>query len=483
MKNFYNKIIKCSGIFMLVFFSIILLLSLFIKSIYICDIDTATFTNNTWRDLFFILLFIAFIIIFFTFIDLVNKIPAIISIFIYLLIGLLFIYLVPLKTFSDMEQIYSASIAVAHGNFDYFINNSYFSACPNNLFITLFYGLFLFIFSDSIITIKLLNIFLIIGIVFFSEKILQRICKNNYQNAFYIWALSCIPTFFYINHIYTDIPFIFFTLLCIWLYYNNPNNILICCFILAMVYQLRPQALFYTIAICIHYVFNYFNRKKILITAFSLILSFIIILSFNNIFVPIFIGSNPQNTLPVWSYIYMAFNEEEFGFQDQSHSPERNFEDVKERITELGPLRTSKIIIKKTFWIWSEGTYQSSRYAFGPEPVSPNDKYAYNTIITEHMSDSSQICRILLDAMMRAQYLVIFIFTLPMFLPKNSCKYSLFNLLFLANIIFYIFWEIKSRYILPLYPLHLIFIFYMMLNFSFRIAPRNESKTTKNNFS
>ena len=43
-----------------------------------------------------------------------------------------------------------------------------------------------------------------------------------------------------------------------------------------------------------------------------------------------------------------------------------------------------------------------------------------------------------------------------MFWKKNRGKYDIFVMLFAANMVFYVFWEIKSRYLLPLYPLMFI---------------------------
>lgn len=74
---------------------------------------------------------------------------------------------------------------------------------------------------------------------------------------------------------------------------------------------------------------------------------------------------------------------------------------------------------------------------------------------------------------MRTQYLFLFILTIPMFFRKNQNKYDIFIMLFAAHMIFYIFWEIKSRYLLPLYPIMLIVSFITLNDFSVKKASRD----------
>lgn len=464
MKRLYSKTIEIVGYVLLLAFISILLMRAFVKPIYICQIDNPGFQCNEWFDYLCIGIMVLVFLLFFKYKDIINRIPINIIIGSYVVLGILFIWQVPLKVFSDMSEIYNAAIAIATGGMDYFSNNGYFVTYPNNLLITILYAIVLFVLPKSIVTIKMINIILIIGIVFFAEKIVQIYYKNDYTNLFYIWALSFICVFLYINHIYTDIPFVFFTILCLWIYLRNNNTLILSCFILAFVYQLRPQAAFYIIAICLHYIFQQIDIKRIIKVVSAAMVTGVSIVVFNSVFVPFFIVPDDSATMPVWSYVYMAFNEEEFGFQDGSHSTDRTLNDVKERLEELGLEKTLKIIGKKVFWTWSEASYQASRYAFGSEPVEILDKFDEETAITKYINDSSLPARKFLDAIMRAQYLVLFLLTLRMFYKDNSERYSLFVLLFAANFIFYIFWEIKSRYIIPLYPLQLIFVFIFVIN-------------------
>ena len=76
----------------------------------------------------------------------------------------------------------------------------------------------------------------------------------------------------------------------------------------------------------------------------------------------------------------MGINEPEFGFQDGSHSSNWTFKDVKNRVLELGSTRLIKLIAKKEYWLWTEGTYQVERYAFG---IGWKEHFDYDTIITK----------------------------------------------------------------------------------------------------
>lgn len=458
MQTAGKKILSIASYIILLLMSLILFTGLFIKPIYICALDKPDFISNKWHDYAMMLIYAIILFILFRKRKIFNKIPFQITVILYFLLGLFYIYEFPLMAFSDMGQIYEAALQVAHGDFLSFQSNPYFATYPNNVVLALLYGGILWIFPETVVTLKVVNIILLISIIVIAEQMVQIYFPNQYRNLFYIFAFSFLPAFLYINHVYSDIPFTFLTVLAMYLYLKNNKNLPISCIIMGITYQLRPQSIFYIFAMFFHSIFfTAKEKRKTNISIIACITGLLVIVIFSAGIKKI-ITSNDQN-LPVWSYVYMAFNKEEFGFQDGSHSPERTLQDVENRISELGVQGTFEIIVKKCFWMWDEGTFQAARYAFGAETNDVLSKFEYETPIEKYILTSTQKARKLLDEFMRGQYIILLLVTLLMFTKKYYERFSLFVMLFAANFLFYIFWEIKSRYIFPLYPIILIFVF------------------------
>lgn len=464
MGKIYDWIMKITSAILLMLCTGMLVIALGVKAIY-CYNDRPAFVQNDIWDAITLVIIIVLLFIGIQWREVLNKIITLkYSITIYCILAVLFVTFIPLKPFSDMQQIYDGAIEVAKGNLEYFYQNTYFTQYPNNMLITLVYGGIFFFFPNNVIVLKLLNILVILGTVSISEKILQIYWKNPYRNLFYIYGLSLVSVCLYVNHVYTDLIFVFFSLLGIYLYLKRPKRIWYVIAMFGVLFFIRPQAVFYVIAIAIHYLVKYKDSylRKILSVLCGIILfvscKFIITYGIET---PI-IG-DIEHSMPVASYVYMAFNEEEFGFQDGTHDLNRNFSDVEKRLEGYDKKTLLKIIGEKLEWTWTEGTYQAQRYAFGVNSGT-QDKFEYVTPITKYCLNSDWQWRNILDSFMRNQYLVLFTLTVPMFLEKNKGKYDIFIMLFAANMMFYIFWEIKSRYILPLYPFMLIISFIMLNN-------------------
>ncbi len=113
------------------------------------------------------------------------------------------------------------------------------------------------------------------------------------------------------------------------------------------------------------------------------------------------------------------------------------------------------LLAKKEYWLWTEGTYQVQRYAFG---AGQEDAYYYETPITLKVSnpETSKI-RKALDYIMKGQYLVLTILSLiGLVIKDKNDKKDLLLYFIIGLFCFYLIWEIKSRYIYCLYPVFLI---------------------------
>lgn len=369
-------------------------------------------------------------------------------IFCFVIVSIIYIFLIPLNPFSDMEQVFNGAKELSDFNFS-ILKSEYFVRAPNNIVICFIYA-FIFIFlPKSIITLKVFNVFIICVIYIILRKILElRITLNNKKNIYFTLVyFTFLPLLLYENHIYTDIIFIQFITIAVFLYQKEKY---VCSFsILLLAYFIRAISIIYIVAfiICIikenkiRVVLDNYRKKNIIII--SLFLFFTI----NMWAFPKLTGSS--NSLPIASYVYIGLNEPEFGFQDGTHSVDRSWNEVKERLFNYSFSRFLKMELKKNFWIWGEGTYQTARYAFGEKS---ENQFQYKTILTDKLGDEKAPIRKILDWIMRIQYWVMSLFTITyLFMSKDHTDF-LPKLLFSGFFLFYVVWEMKSRYILPLYP-------------------------------
>ncbi len=160
---------------------------------------------------------------------------------------------------------------------------------------------------------------------------------------------------------------------------------------------------------------------------------------------------------PSVNLYYIGINETEFGFMDNDFSYDRTWGDYFLRLKEYGPLRLLKILIKKTFWLWTQGTYQAQRYAFGLDVLVATDKFETNTILTEYLRMDHQKLRMFINAFTRVQYFLMFgLMTLKFWSRKNIDHLRAFYYMFAGTFFVMLIYELKARYILYLLPFMVI---------------------------
>lgn len=451
-----NKFIKYS---LVTIFSIFLLISLIIKPMYNFE-DYPFFVKVNFYDYVIMIIFVLGI---FFISKHIKNIDARISkktiTIIYFCSALIFILIFPLKTFSDMEQVLNGAISFSNFDFISLRENIYFITNPNNIFIAILYGIIFIILPKNIITIKIINIVMILLIAKINCNIFELYYKK-YSNILFLISLSIISVFIYVNHIYTDVPFTLISIFAIYIYFKDKKNIWISSIILVVSYFIRPLGIIYLIAIFVDFILLckidcIVKIKYSIITLFGVILIFCTI---SNILIPFFVQKDVTKQIPASSYIYMAFNEEEFGFQDGSHSNSRSLNEVRTRLKGYSAKQITKIVCKKTYWMWMEGTYQAQRYGFGGDCGEEYlEKYDYSTKVIKFFANSDNKARIILNSIMYVQYVVFWGLMILGIVKTNNSMGNVINLIFMGFFIFYIFWEIKSRYIFSLYPLMLMY--------------------------
>lgn len=452
-----DKIIhKFSISFVIILFAIITIGMLFINSIYLY-IDKPDFQINHIGNYLGIIISIVGIVI----LTIINKwietkfsknkyITAILFA-IYFIAEFIYLKMVPIKPFSDMLKV----TEIAFSNFNQGIE--YLQQYPNNLPITIIFWLMLKLYNGVMI-IKLGNVVCNIITIYFAYKIYKNIYHKENKMVVFLGIFS-MATFLYVNHVYNDIIFVSFTTIMIYIVTKEnmkKKDIIILSILSFIQFIIRPVGIILIIAISMYLILKKYKYKTVAILIVIFVIGNLLYGQLEKILIP---KSEEVLKYPIWSFIQMGINEEEFGFQDASHSTQWTFQDVINRTKELGIKRLTKLLTKKEFWLWTEGTYQVERYAFGN---GTKDLFYYETPVTIKISNpETSRTRKALDYLMKGQYFILVFLSLIELIIKEKeelikNKKDLLLYFIIGMFCFYLIWEMKSRYIYCLYPIYLI---------------------------
>lgn len=446
---------------LMVVFSVMFIIGLVIKAMYNFN-DSPYFEFTTIYDIVgFIVIFGLVFLIYKKREWIQNYINYKVCFVVFMVVSLLYIWLVPLKPFSDMSAIYAGAIEFAQFDWEGLLSIEYWKMFPGNLVLAVFWGIVIMPFPKTLLTFKILNAIMLYAMIAFTRLVAKEY-KVKYYNIVYLLMLTFSPLFLYINMIYFDIPLILFCVIGIYIY-KRYNNLILAFAFIGVASYLRRSGVIFMLAMMFLYLFDnkdmWENKtwfKKITILVCALVIHTLIYNGGSALVKSNFIDGNFVK-YPVWNLYYMGLNEEEFGFQNNDFSYDRSVQDVINRVVEYGPERISKILTKKTFWLWTQGTYQAQRYAFGNDCVEPLQKFEYETFITKYLMQDSQMCRKLINSFMRAQYYAMFgLMILTIYKRCNTDKFKMFYYVIIATFLIMLVYELKSRYILHLSPLMII---------------------------
>jgi hypothetical protein len=287
----------------------------------------------------------------------------------------------------------------------------------------------------------------------------------------YVCVLTFSPAFIYINHVYFDLPLVFLCVLALYVYKRH-NNLILALGILGIARYLRKSASIFMLALLIVHIFKIFKtrdkadkktaiktviKKLVVVVAGVVVFSAVYKIPTRLVWNKFVNGNFTGNSS--WNMYYIGINEAEFGFMDNDFAKDRSKQDVIDRVKEYGPWRMTKIFVKKTFWLWSQGTYQAQRYGFGSD-VQDEDmltKFEYQTILTNHLLRDDQPLRKILNSVMRDQYYVMFgLMILTMMDRRKTERYRGFYYAFIATFLIMLVYELKSRYVFHLFPLMIV---------------------------
>lgn len=445
--------------FWLMFCCIIFCIALSVKAMYNMG-DYPYFTVNTAVDVLFLVLIIAGCLFLFKYSDKIEgKINWFVLFSFFGIIGILFVFLLPIKPFSDMQYVTEGALLFSKGDIEGIMDSEYLQFITKNLKVAMFYGITSMLFPKNVIILRLVNVVLYLLIAYFSAKITQNV-GFNYPKMVFILVASFIPLILYCNHIYYDLPTYLFCILALYFYTQkgkNWKNILLSALFLGLGCCMRVLALIFVIAILMDYIFTekqdlftWYCKKLILIIGFMAIV-IIIPKTCDTVVNKFFRAENAQDE-SIWTLFWMGINEEEFGMMhNEIYDGERTFEDFYSLLMSRNAKQNIKLFGRKILWTWSQGTWQAQRYGFGGDAGSALDKFEYETPLTRFFLNNEQLAPKLANSVMRAQYLVSFFFMILGMFKMNEedrKKYRIFIYLCFGTFLILIFYEMKSRYVL-----------------------------------
>ncbi|WP_379135275.1 glycosyltransferase family 39 protein [Paenibacillus sp. sgz500958] len=413
-------------------------------------------------------------------------------------IQLVIIFLFTRVPTDDSQTVLSLAMSMLYDkDYSSFQTEGYLHMFPFNFSIVLYLKTLLLLFPDNYLVIKIFNILFSLVttlMVYLIYKELNYKSKDNDYGVL-VFAATYIPSLFMSNLIYNDIIATAFLTTALYLVIRfikgkELNMLIGAAIALAIGNYFRSVGVIVLIAAAISILLN---LKRIGIQKSIVALGIMAVL-FN---VPnwtqnaalqaagIVDESVTANSAPVYMWLNMGINTDTFGFwdnresysiyqndagYDKAASTELFKEEISRKLSEAPPGELAKMYYKKIVWTWTEGTYQMDRYGISNEGGGGGGQrmgalmggYSYSTFATDLFAGDSAYRSALLWMVYVLNFLMygmILVRLIGGIRAKRFDEVSLI-LVILGFIGFYILWEIKSRYIYPVYPL-LIVLSYM----------------------
>lgn len=398
---------------------------------------------------------------------------------------------------ADSQTVLSLALNMLYNN-DYssFQTGGYLYMFPFNFSTVLYLKTLLFIFPDNYLVIKIFNILFTLVTTLMIYLIYKEINYKSKENDYgiLIFAATYIPSLFMSNYIYNDIIATAFLTSAIYFLIKfikeqSIKYVIISSILLSIGNYFRSIGVIVLIASIIYILLSIkkIGIKKVHTSFCVLALLFNIPSWTQNVVLQttdIVSESVNKNSAPIYMWLNMGMNKEKFGFWDNRQSyniyqvqgdynKEKSTALFKEEIeNKLSRSTFSELLqmyYKKIVWTWTEGTYQIETYGIGTGSSNTKQKmgniesgYSYTTVATDLFKGDSKYR----SGLLWIAYVMNFLMYCFIFIRlKKGIKSKRFDEVFLILVIlgfigFYILWEIKSRYIYPVYP-PLIVLSYM----------------------
>ena len=343
------------------------------------------------------------------------------------------------------------------------LNSVYYSVYPNNRFLLIIlYGLQKIIPIGNQILFSLLSTICISVMSLFTYKTVNKVWDlNKGLLSLFICVLS--PIFYlYVSYYYTDVLMLPFASILIYLIVktkdekNLKSNVLygILIGIIAIIgYKIRAVAIFILVAYFVYLIFT----KKILIVlkkfAPIIIGAILTITCIGTIENKFFTNVNVDKEFPMTHWIMMGVNEKSYGYYSQddynlsssasnvSERTDLNIKEIKNRLSDLGPFGTVKLLVVKLVSVWGKGDYSYQKYLELVNDFNPSYSYL--------LEDKNIVINYLLQF---SKIVVMFMAIISLINIYKSGKKSIIAISLFGAVFFYLVWEVCPRYGLSFLP-------------------------------
>lgn len=399
-----------------------------------------------------------------------------------------FILLLPVGAYEDALIVERLAKEILSGNYSSLGFGKYLGYYPNNIGITLFFAFLYRFLPNSLITLRLCNalfntvsIWLIYkiyrelnpgddkkarGILLLSTFFLPAILMNNFTYGDIICNTFCLAAIFYAIKFAKTHVFRYAAYTSIFLMAGN---------------FMRSIALLFLFAVLFYWLIklvlckNSFKKAMAGIILASLIFSLpvqlfsLVGLRNGMLQEPVGVHANP-----VWRWINIGFPAGvRLGYWDGGRNCAifvRTFkcepkeaskffiQDILDKYRETGRLKTLRAYAKKTFWLWTEGTYSVNFYGLS-QAVKADGFKLYTTPLIQYIEPQDTTVRRSLEWLLHSYnwlLLLLTVFYLVISVKRKDYSMELFVYVIFMYIGFYLVWEIKSRYLFGLYPIFLL---------------------------
>lgn len=343
------------------------------------------------------------------------------------------------------------------------LNSVYYSVYPNNRFLLIIlYGLQKIIPIGNQILFSLLSTICISVMSLFTYKTVNKVWDlNKGLLSLFICVLS--PIFYlYVSYYYTDVLMLPFASILIYLIVktkdekNLKSNVLygLLIGIIAIIgYKIRAVAIFILVAYFVYLIFT----KKILIVlkkfAPIIIGAILTITCIGTIENKFFTNVNVDKEFPMTHWIMMGVNEKSYGYYSQddynlsssasnvSERTDLNIKEIKNRLSDLGPFGTVKLLVVKLVSVWGKGDYSYQKYLELVNDFNPSYSYL--------LEDKNIVINYLLQF---SKIVVMFMAIISLINIYKSGKKSIIAISLFGAVFFYLVWEVCPRYGLSFLP-------------------------------
>lgn len=395
-------------------------------------------------------------------------------------------------TADSLKLLQIASDLLNKADYSAFQKGGYLFIFPYNFSMVLYLKTLLAVFPDNTEIIKLFNIPFTLVTTLFTYFIYKEFNSRPKENEYgvLIFAAMYIPSLFMCNYIYNDVIATTFFTGAIYYFIRFVREKQMLRLVTAVIFlsvgnYLRNIGTIFLIAAVLYLIRQ---RKEISIR--KLAASVLIMLAL--FLLPAWAqdtylqathkvkNSIYQNSAPVYLWLNMGIDVKRLGFFDHKKSykiylkeadcdKERSKELFIEEMKRKFRTATAKEIVNmyynKLIWTWTEGTYQIDRYGIGVDPPSIKNKklfimggYHYSTNATKLFNKDNRYRGTLLWILYVMNFLIYCFILIKLI---HSVRYQRFKEALLVIVLlgflgFYLVWEIKSRYLYPIYPILLI---------------------------